>query len=66
MTLVNIDPHVIPHQKMHVSAVLIFEVGQLPLQHPVWITVAEKCAMQLSAKLIQREIQDLKDLAAFA
>ena len=35
MTLVNIDSHAIPHQKTHVSAVLIFESGQLPLQHPV-------------------------------
>ena len=35
MTLANIDPPVIPHRKMHVLAVLIFEPGQLPVQHPV-------------------------------
>ena len=35
MTLVNIDPDVIPQWKMHVSAVLIFEPDQLPLQYPV-------------------------------
>ena len=37
MTLVNLDPHVILHRKTHVLAVLIFELGQLTLQHPVMI-----------------------------
>ena len=42
MTLVNIDPHVIPHRKMYVSAMLIFVPGQLSLQHPVFWSIWQK------------------------
>ena len=45
MTLVNNKPHVIPHRKTHISAVLIFELGQLPLQHPVFRNYFFRCRL---------------------
>ena len=44
MTLVNIDPHVILHQKTHVSAVLFLEPGQLPIHHPVYVKGEEEAS----------------------
>ena len=35
MTLVNIDPHVILHQKTHVPRAVIFLESETATQHPV-------------------------------
>ena len=53
MTLVNIDPHVILHQKTHVPRAVNFFESQKASQHPVSNTYALFTTNEISVLLIQ-------------